>query len=153
MLRRKGVMIGSPSDTTEERQVITDAIQQWNASNGNEKDIILETVKWETHVTPDLEGRPQEMINKKLIPQSDFIIVVFRSRAGTPTGVEISRTIEEVQEFMRHNKYVAVYFHQGDINLRSVDPDQLKIVREFKREIQQKGIPVVISLWMTFLCN
>lgn len=140
MMRRVGAMIGSPGDATQERQAITDTILRWNAVNGADKGIFLEPVKWETHATPGLEGRPQGMINEELIPKSDFLIAVFRVRAGSPTGKEISGTIEEIREFMALGKYVAVYFYEGETSVKGLDPDQLKKVQDFKKEIQQHGL-------------
>ena len=121
-------------------RLITDTILRWNAAHGAEKQIMLEPVKWETHATPGLQGRPQGMINEELIPKSDCLIAVFRTRAGSPTGKEISGTIEEIREFMRSGKYVAVYFYEGQAAVGSIDPDQLKTVNESKKEIQQHGL-------------
>jgi len=140
MYRRIGVMIGSPGDATDERQAITDAILRWNAANSDDKHVMLEPVKWETHATPGLQGRPQGMINEELIPKSDCLIAVFRARAGSPTGKEISGTIEEIREFMQQGKYVAVYFYEGNVAVGSIDPDQLQTVNAFKPEIQQHGL-------------
>lgn len=138
-VERSGVMIGSPSDAGDERQAITDAILRWNAVN-RDKGIILEPVKWETHATPGLQGRPQGMINAELIPISDILLAVFRSRAGSPTGKELSGTIEEIREFMQAGKYVVLYFYEGTVDIRTVDPDQLKTITEFRKEIQQHGL-------------
>jgi hypothetical protein len=145
MIRRLGVMIGSPGDAAAERQVVTDTILRWNAHSGRSMDVLLEPVRWETHATPGLQGRPQGMINEELIPLSDLLVAIFRSRAGSPTGVDVSGTIEEIREFMRQGKYVAVYFYEGDVAIGTADPDQLKTIREFKREIQQHGLTETYS--------
>ena len=137
--RRIGLMIGSPSDATAERQAITETILRWNAVH-KDQGYLIEPVRWETHATPGLDGRPQGMINEELIPQSDCLIAVFRTRAGSPTGKEESGTIEEIREFMRLGKYVAVYFYEGPAELRHIDPEQLTKVVKFKKEIQQHGI-------------
>ena len=138
-MQRIGVMIGSPSDAGDERQAITDALLRWNAVN-RDKGIIIDPVKWETHATPGLHGRPQGMINAALIPISDILLALFRSRAGSPTGKELSGTIEEIREFMRAGKYVVLYFYEGDVDIRTVDPDQLKTLTAFRKEIQQHGL-------------
>ena len=140
MFQRIGAMIGSPGDAAQERQAITDTILRWNAVNGADKETFLEAVKWETHATPGLQGRPQGMINEELIPMSDFLIAVFRVRAGSPTGKEISGTIEEIREFMALGKYVVVYFYEGETSVKGLDADQLKKVQDFKKEIQQHGL-------------
>lgn len=138
-MRRIGAMIGSPSDATDERQAITEAILRWNAIN-RAKSIFIEPVKWESHATPGLEGRPQGMINEELVPISDILVAAFRSRAGSPTGKEVSGTIEEIREFMRLGKYVVLYFYEGEVSIGNVDPDQLKTINEFRKEIQQHGL-------------
>lgn len=103
-------------------------------------DVNVEPVRWETHSTPGLQGRPQGMINEELIPKSDMLIAIFRCRAGSPTGVDVSGTIEEIRECMAQGKYVVVYFYEGEVDLPSVDPDQLRTIREFKEEIQRQGL-------------
>jgi hypothetical protein len=138
-MQRIGAMIGSPADASEERQAITDAILRWNAVN-RDKGIIVEPVKWETHATPGLQGRPQGMINAELVPISDLLVAVFRSRAGSPTGKELSGTVEEIREFMRLGKHVLLYFYEGDVPISKVDPDQLSTINAFKKEIQQHGL-------------
>ncbi|MEN6459101.1 MAG: hypothetical protein ABFC63_09230 [Thermoguttaceae bacterium] len=138
-MQRVGVMIGSPSDAAEERQAITETILRWNAVN-RDKRIFVDPVRWETHATPCLQGRAQGMINAELIPISDILLAVFRSRAGSPTGKDLSGTIEEIREFMRAEKYVVLYFYEGDVDIRTVDPDQLKAMNEFRKEIQQHGL-------------
>jgi hypothetical protein len=139
VMRRIGAMIGSPGDAVEERRAITEAVLRWNGIN-REKGIYIEPVKWETHATPGLQGRPQGMINAELVPISDILVAVFRSRAGSPTGRDISGTIEEIREFMRLGKYVVLYFYEGEVAIAKVDPGQLKTVNEFKQEIQQHGV-------------
>jgi hypothetical protein len=140
MIRRLGAMIGSPGDAAAERDAVTEAILRWNAHSGRTTNVYLDPVKWETHATPGLKGRPQGMINEELIPQADLLIAIFRSRAGSPTGVDVSGTIEEIREFMRQGKYVAVYFYDGEEAIGKIDPDQLKTLRAFKSEIQQHGL-------------
>jgi len=133
------MMIGSPGDAAAERQAITETMIRWNATN-KDQGFLIEPIKWETHATPGLDGRPQGMINEELIPQSDCLIAVFRARAGSPTGKEDSGTIEEIREFMRLGKYVAVYFYEGLAEIKQIDPEQLMKVSKFKKEIQQHGI-------------
>jgi hypothetical protein len=140
MIQRLGAMIGSPGDAGAERDAVTEAILRWNAHSGRTMNIYLDPVRWETHATPGLKGRPQGMINEELIPQADLLIAIFRSRAGSPTGVDVSGTIEEIREFMRQGKYVVVYFYDGEEAVGKIDPDQLKTVRAFKAEIQQHGL-------------
>ena len=140
MIQRLGAMIGSPGDAGAERDAVTKAILQWNAHSGRTMNVYLDPVRWETHATPGLKGRPQGMINEELIPQSDLLIAIFRSRAGSPTGLDVSGTMEEIREFMRQGKYVVVYFYEGEVAIGDIDPEQLKTIRAFQAEIQQHGL-------------
>ena len=139
-MRRIGAMIGSPGDAADERNAVTNAILQWNAHSGRSMNVFIDPVRWETHATTGLQGRPQGMINEELIPQSDMLIAMFHARAGSPTGVEVSGTIEEIREFMRQGKHVALYFYEGDVPIGSVDPVQLETIRNFQAEMREKGL-------------
>lgn len=61
------VMIASPSDVAQERRIIRDVIQEWNAIHAEDRKIILMPVGWETHSAPDMSDRPQEIINRQLL--------------------------------------------------------------------------------------
>ena len=47
------VLIASPSDLTEEREVATVAINDWNDQHAAEEGVVLLPVKWETHAMPE----------------------------------------------------------------------------------------------------
>jgi hypothetical protein len=57
------VLIASPSDLAEERQVATEAVHDWNAQHAIDEAVTLLPVKWETHAMPQSGVRPQEAIN------------------------------------------------------------------------------------------
>jgi hypothetical protein len=80
------VLIASPSDCVKERSSIPEIIYSWNSSHSFPTGIILEPVMWESHVIPDLGGRPQEVINKQIVDSCDFLIGAFWTRIGTVTG-------------------------------------------------------------------
>ena len=46
------VMIASPSDVADERQLVRDAIYDWNAIHSKQFGVMLNPVGWETHVAP-----------------------------------------------------------------------------------------------------
>ncbi|MFA6431838.1 MAG: DUF4062 domain-containing protein, partial [Candidatus Margulisiibacteriota bacterium] len=89
------VLVASPSDVVRERQSVVEVIQAWNASNSKQYGVILEAVLWETHSTPEMGNRPQEIINKQIVRESDILIGVFWTRIGSKTGEAESGTIEE----------------------------------------------------------
>ena len=57
------VMIASPGDVAEERQVIREMIHEWNDINSARSKVMLTPIGWETHTSPELGVRPQKLIN------------------------------------------------------------------------------------------
>jgi hypothetical protein len=86
------VLIASPSDLSEERNIATDAVNQWNNMHAAHEGAVLLPVKWETHAMPQSGTRPQQAINDQLVSNSDILIGMFWTRLGTSTGVAESVT-------------------------------------------------------------
>jgi hypothetical protein len=130
------VLIASPSDVGQERNVVTDAIHGWNAAHYQTTGTMLHAVRWETHSYPASGDRPQAILNKQIVESGDILIGIFGYKLGTPTGTAQSGTIEEIEEFRRAGKYVALYFSKADVP-RSADRDQLKALEDYQRERQK----------------
>jgi hypothetical protein len=90
-------MIASPGDVAEERDVIRTVIHDWNDVNASISRLMLAAVGWETHSSPELGARPQELINSRLLKDCDLLVGVFWTRLGTPTGKSPSGTVEELR--------------------------------------------------------
>lgn len=133
-------MIASPSDVAEERDIIRSVINEWNYVNVAEKKIVLLPVGWETHSSPELSGRPQEIINKKVLKDCDLLIGVFWTRLGTPTGVEVSGTVEEIKEHSALGKPVMVYFSSKPVAPESFDSEQYDALKNFKDWCKKQGL-------------
>lgn len=104
------ILLASPSDLAEERQAAAQAIHAWNAEHAVNEGIVFLPVMWETHATPQSGLRPQEVINKHLVEQCDLLIGMFWTRFGTNTGVAVSGTVEEVDQFVNTGKPALLYF-------------------------------------------
>src|ERR1700690_2174410 len=126
------VLIASPSDLTEERQVATEAVNEWNAQHAVAERVILLPVKWETHATPQSGVRPQEAINQQLVRRADILVGMFWTRIGTGTGVAESGTVEEIDEFVADGKPALLYFSSRPIDPNKIDLKQHKNLRTFK---------------------
>src|SRR6266581_9631463 len=98
------VLIASPCDLAEERQVATEAVNDWNAQHAVAEAVVLLPVKWETHATPQSGVRPQEAINRQLVNGCDILVGMFWTKIGTSTGVAESGTVEEVDQFVASGK-------------------------------------------------
>ena len=53
------VMIASPSDVAEEREIVTVALYQWNNANAVTRKLVVQPVKWETHGSPQMGASAQ----------------------------------------------------------------------------------------------
>ena len=130
------VLIASPSDVTEERDVVEKVLHAWNASHFETLGVMLHPVRWESHAYPASGDRPQAIINKQIVESGDILVGIFGYRLGTPTGEAQSGTIEEIEEFRKAGKYVALYFSTADVP-RSADRGQLEALEAYKKERQK----------------
>lgn len=128
------VLIASPSDVIEERDIAVAVIQQWNDLNSAERQIVLLPLRWETHSAPEYGKRPQEVINKQVVDNCDLLLGIFWTRVGSPTGIAESGTIEEIERVATQGKPVMLYFSASKKSPDEIDVDQLKRLREFKQK-------------------
>lgn len=126
------VLIASPSDVEKERERIPEVMAEWNAQNSADTGIVFVPVKWETHSTPEMGDRPQAIINRQLVHDSDILIGVFWTRIGSPTGIAESGSVEEIREFIQSGKRVMLYFSSVPVNPSAINRDQHQKLEEFK---------------------
>src|SRR4051794_36334401 len=117
-------MIASPSDLVEERQVATEAVNEWNPLHSAAEGVMLLLVKWETHALPQTGVRPQEAIDRQLVDSSDFLVGLFWTRFGTGTGVAESGTAEEIDLVVGAGKPAMLYFSKRPIDPSTVNIEQ-----------------------------
>lgn len=134
------IFIASPSDVLPERAAVREAIAGWNAVYSRSEKVVLMPVGWETHSSPELSGRPQQMVNDRLLSHADILVGIFWSRVGTPTGEAVSGTIEEIERHMEAGKPVMLYFSNAAIPQDMIDDEQRKKLHEFRTWAQEKGL-------------
>jgi hypothetical protein len=134
------VFIASPSDLVEERQAVTEAVNDWNAQHAVAESVILLPVKWETHARPQAGVRPQEAINRQLLRECDILVGMFWSKIGTSTGIAESGTAEEINQFVAAGKPALLYFSNRPIDPRKTDPKQYKKLMRFKDATYKKAL-------------
>jgi hypothetical protein len=134
------VMIASPGDVAEERQLIREIIHDWNDVNAEVSNVMLAGIGWETHSSPELGARPQELINKRILKNCDLLIGVFWTRLGTPTGKSSSGTVEEIEEHVAAGKPAMIYFSSKPVAPQSVDAEQFAKVQEIKQKWMPQGL-------------
>lgn len=134
------ILIASPSDVDEEREVVSRIIQDWNDLNSFNKKIVLLPVRWETHSSPTFGVRPQEAINKQLVDDCDLLVGFFWTKIGTPTGEEIGGTVEEIKRVSKAGKPVMLYFSKRGKDPSLIDLEQLDSLNKFKGEVYKTAL-------------
>lgn len=133
------VMIASPSDVAEERQIIREIIEEWNIVDAEHQNLVLLPIGWESHASPAMGAAPQEIINKQLLEKCALLVAVFWTRLGSPTSVAPSGTVEEITRHLDAGKPAMIYFSNAAIPPSKLDDDQYRAVVEFKLECEGKG--------------
>lgn len=134
------IMIASPSDITNERQIAREIIYKWNNLHAEDKQIILLPVGWDTNSAPLMGTRPQDIINKQVLENSDVLIGIFWTRIGTPTGEALSGTIEEIDRHIASGKPTMLYFSTAPVRPDSIDEMQYNKLKQFKEKCLKEGL-------------
>jgi len=134
------VMLASPSDVNDERQIAQHIIHDWNNIHSKTRKIVLLPLSWEYNVAPSMGNRPQAIINEKVLKYADILIGIFWTRIGTPTGKAISGSVEEIDEHIKSDKPTMLYFSNKPVLPDSIDPEQYKAVKNLKKKYQSNGI-------------
>jgi hypothetical protein len=133
------VLIASPGDTTNERRVLREALEDWNSLHGEQGVIVLSRM-WERDATPDMSDTPQGVINRQLVDSADMLIGVFWTRLGTPTSEAESGTVDEIERCIDAGKPVILYFSSKPVALDSVDQDEYARLVRARDGFKQRGL-------------
>jgi nucleoside 2-deoxyribosyltransferase len=134
------ILIASPSDVTEERDIAVRTIQEWNDLNSAERQLVLLPLRWETHTAPEYGRRPQEVINRQVVDQCDLLVGIFWTRVGSPSGAADSGTLEEIERVATQGKPVMLYFSKAKQDPEKIEVEQLQKLREFKKKTFPKAL-------------
>lgn len=134
------VMIASPGDVSDERSIAREVLHDWNDVNASANGVVLVPTGWETHSSPELGTRPQQLINSRVLKGCDLLIAVFWTRLGTPTGEAPSGTVEEILEHIKLGKPAMLYFSSRPAAPQTIDADQFRQLQAFRVECEQLGL-------------
>lgn len=147
--RKIRIFVASPSDVQSEREQLAKVINELNltiTAIAPEKRVLLELVRWETHVAPSLGFDPQDVVNRQ-IGEYDMFVGILWKRMGTPTAVASSGTEEEFDrayELWQQNRNfpILLYFCQQPFPLPRLrdEVDQLGKVVDFKTKVSAMGL-------------
>ena len=134
------VMIASPSDVASERSIVREAIYEWNAIHSEEKSMVLLPVGWESHTSPEMGARPQEIINRQTLDKCDLLVAIFGTRIGTDTGEYPSGTIEEIENHIKAGKPSMVYFSNQLGDSDNFETEQYTELMKWKEHYRSRGL-------------
>ncbi len=134
------VLIASPSDVIAEREAARDVIHDWNNTHAGPKTAVLLPIGWDTHTSPELGKPPQEIINERVLRDSDLLVGIFWQRLGTPTGGYPSGSVEEIRRHIDTGKPALVYFSEAP-PAPDADQGQLVALGKFKEWCRANGLP------------
>lgn len=141
------ILVASPSDTTEERTMITKVLPELNKLHGDMEGFNLEALLWETDSHPGLGVDAQDVLNRQLA-HYDIFLGIMNVRFGTPTHRSDSGTEEEfdraLDRYLSHSKDIRIlfYFRNATVRFFDLDIEQAWRVREFRARIQRQGLLV-----------
>jgi len=148
-VRRLRVFVASPGDVSAERESLARVVDELNIILSRlvpERHLVLELIRWETHVHPGAgEGGPQRVVNEQIGPFDIFVGIMWK-RFGTPTDVAKSGTEEEFRN--AYDKWkktgtpqLLMYFCQEPLPIATIaEVDQLKKVVAFREELKTTGL-------------
>ena len=141
------VLIASPADVQEERDLVEKIIEQVNRIvTALEPPIRLRLIRWETAVQPAIGGDPQAIVNSQVPAEYEVFIGILWTHFGTPTPRSDSGTLEEFEAAVARHKEdpssvsVMFYFKNAPRAPMDIDPKQLQKVQEFREKYKKDGI-------------
>ncbi len=134
------ILIASPSDVEEERDIASSVIQSWNDLHSYTRKVVLLPLRWETHTAPEYGTRPQEVINRAIVDECDLLVGIFWTRIGSPTGSADSGTLEEIERVGKAGKPVMLYFSRVAIDPDRIDTNQIESLKAFRKNTYPKGL-------------
>lgn len=134
------VMIASPADVDEERNIAREVVYEWNAMHCDNHRIVLLPIGWESHSYPTMGNRPQAIINAQLVATADILVAVFWTRLGSPTGIEDSGTVEEINRHAAAGKPAMLYFSKAPVSPDSLHYNQYEALKNFRQQCKNNSL-------------
>ncbi len=134
------LLISCPSDVSEFIPEIEKTVYRFNSVYGKELQMMVRPIYWSNSTYPELGGHPQELINKQIVNDTDFIISIFWSRFGQPTLYYDSGTEEEIETMLNAHKQVFLYFLDKPLPPSHMDYSQYQKLQSFKEAHKTEGL-------------
>ncbi|HZI20143.1 MAG TPA: DUF4062 domain-containing protein [Pyrinomonadaceae bacterium] len=148
-VKKVRVFVASPGDVQMEREQFAKVVNELNltiSAIAPEKEMVLELVRWETHVHPGLGKDAQEVVNQQ-IGEYDIFVGIIWKRLGTPTTSARSGTEEEFQRaysVWQKDRTLPVLFYFCQQSFppprTKEEVEQLGKVVDFRDELMKRGL-------------
>lgn len=132
-MRQYSVMVASPSDVQNEREIAKNVITKWNERNSDSTGVILKYLGWD-ELSPQ-SGPPQDTIAKKLLDKADLLVAVFSATLGTPVSGYESGTVYEIEEHSTAGKQVMIYFSEDALDRHKLDIEQYSRLKTYQTKV------------------
>lgn len=133
------IMIGCPGDVQEEVQIAKGVINRWTSLHAEQNGVVLLPVNWEMNSYSEQGAHPQKILNGQLVKKSDMLIGIFGSRIGSSTDTAQSGTIEEIEEHIKADKPVMLFFRRIN-DTSQIKASELAELEAFKESIKNRGL-------------
>lgn len=146
-ITKYSLFLASPGDLEEERLEAENIIKELNLTYGNQQNLVLELIKWETHSAPGITSSSiQNIINEDIGSEYDLFIGIIWKKFGTKTAIANSGTEEEFLNALtrfnnKSNVQILFYFKNSTPkHLEDIDPMELSKVNSFKAVLKEKEV-------------
>lgn len=134
------VMIASPGDIKEIKEIARKLILEWNILHSKKRKIVLLPIDWKYNSSPKMGERPQTVINDQVLSEADILVAIFWTRIGTPTETHISGTVEEIDRHVKKGLPALLYFSKQEVDMELIDLDQLEAVKALQKKYEAEGL-------------
>lgn len=139
------ILISCPGDVAPCVPVLKDAIHNFSQLYGRNHNITVTPRYWKDDAFAESGGKPQELLNRQLVDDSDMAVVVFWTRFGTPTDNYGSGVEEEIERMLCSGKQVFLYFFDKPISPGSIDWEGYRKIENFKKKYESRGIYKIVK--------
>jgi hypothetical protein len=133
------VFIASPGDLAEDRDVVEQAIHEWNRQHANRERLTLLPVRWEWAAARQ-GGDGQRQINEQQVKDSDIVLAMFHTRLGKSTLRAESGTAEEVELAEQYEKPVHVLVCTRPVSPGDLDPEEYERLQTYVGKLRARGL-------------
>lgn len=134
------VLIASPSDVSEERRALRNALWEFNDEHTPSNQVVLLPRTWEQNSTPRLGAEPQTLLDAQIVDTSDVAVGIFWTRIGQLLPDGTPATVHELERFVDAGKPALLYFSNTPVVPSSLDTEQWAALQVFKERAKTWGI-------------